>query len=134
MEARLRFLQDEAAAKQERLGQAAQEGEHAQAMLRRQQATMAEGEQTLQRMRTVELPALRDELRREAARAAAAEAKLGAVEQQLGATSQALRESLTRTTAVCGTRPPAQCSAALSSGALTVCGASVGSTATRRGL
>ena len=62
-------------------------------MLRKQQATMAEGEQALQRMRTVELPSLRDELRREASRAASSDAKLAAVEQQLGATSQALREA-----------------------------------------
>ena len=46
--------------------------------------------QALQRMRTVELPSLRDELRREASHAAGSDAKLAAVEQQLGATSQAL--------------------------------------------
>ena len=38
--------------------------EQAQALLRRQQGSVAEGEQALQRMRTVELPSLRDELRR----------------------------------------------------------------------
>ena len=69
-EARLRYLQDEVGTKQERLRRVTQEAEHAQAMLRKQQATMAEGEQALQRMRTVELPSLRDELRREASRAA----------------------------------------------------------------
>ena len=89
-EARLRYLEEEVSAKQERLRRTNQEAEHAQGMLRKQQSTMAEGEQALQRMRTVELPSLRDELRREASRAAGSDAKLAAVEQQLGATSQAL--------------------------------------------
>ena len=49
-EARLRYLQEEVSAKQERLRRVNQEAEHSQGMLRKQQATMAEGEQVPQRL------------------------------------------------------------------------------------
>ena len=49
----------------------------------RRQVTLAEAEQNVSRTRTLELPSLRDEVRREHSRAAAAEGRLAASEAQV---------------------------------------------------
>lgn len=93
LEARLRFLEAEMASKDERLRGAEGEAQELRAALRKQHGRMAEAEQTLQKVRVIEVPSMREDLRREESRAAAAEAKLIAVEGQLTAASLSLAES-----------------------------------------
>ena len=80
LETRMRFLQTELATKDERLRTAEREAADLRGSLRSQQAKLAEVEQTLQKVRVIEMPAMREHLRREESRAAASEAKLVAME------------------------------------------------------
>ena len=93
LETRMRFLQTELATKDERLRTAEREAADLRGSLRSQQAKLAEVEQTLQKVRVIEMPAMREHLRREESRAAASEAKLVAVEGQLSASSLSLAEA-----------------------------------------
>jgi hypothetical protein len=93
LEARLGFLETEIVAKDERLRGAEHEAAELRASVRKQQQSLAEAEQALQKVRVVEVPAMREDVRREESRAVACEAKLTAVEAQLSAAHLSLAEA-----------------------------------------
>ena len=92
-EARVAFLQSELTAKDERLRAAERDAAALRVSLREQHAAMAETEQTLQKVRVIEVPALRDELRHEQSRATAADAKTASLEAQLASLATSLAEA-----------------------------------------
>lgn len=93
LEARLAHLQAESAAKDERMRASESEAVELRGALRKQHARLAECEQTLQKVRVLEVPGLREDVRREESKAAAAEAKLIALEGQLAACKLSLAEA-----------------------------------------
>ena len=93
LEQRLAHLQAECAAKDDRLRAAESEATELRSALRKQHARLAECEQTLQKVRVIEVPSLREDVRREESRAASAEAKLVAIEGQLASATLSLAES-----------------------------------------
>ena len=76
LEHRHSFLQGELEARGERLRRAEEELLQVRQSMRAQQVVLAETEHNVTRVRTIELPALKDELRREQSHAASADARL----------------------------------------------------------